>query len=414
MRRRRRGLSIGSILALLLTLAAGLGSIAFFSIVGRDSPIAAMSLEDVVGSIGAALQSPQPQLPGTGPTAKPFVVAAAAPASTPSPRPAPVQLHLSLGGMLRFESDIQESESFRTNDPALLGGIAPLFQGELSLAGFDQIIAEPRRRGDDLMVPPAAMDLMKRAGLSGLLMPVQRVMEAGSQPALDTLQQLEQRYLQPLGLGEGGLRRLRVNGLSIIHLHLSERAANPGEALYRGPALEQALGELHALRKDSQLLIVSLGSSSQEREPTAAARSAARRLVQAGADLVIGIGASQVQEIERYPLTDSDGSPREALIVYSLGTLLQEDRRKPEALSGMVLQIALTVEPGQRSLSIRSLSYTPTWQRRWTSGGKVHFAVLNALAAPPEGMSQTHKKAMAEAAQRVQQAIKLSDIKPQR
>lgn len=372
-----------------------------------------MSLKDVVGSIGAALQTPEPpaQSPEARGDAGSFVVGGQP--ATPSPLPRPVQLSLSLGGMLRFDSDIQDSESFTAGGTELLGAIAPLFRGDLSLVGFDQVISEQPRRGDDLRVPASALQLIKRAGPSGLLLPVERVLTDGSEAAQATLERINQRYLQPLGLGDEGLHRLRVNGLSLIHLHMSARPAGEGGALYRGYDLERALKELPALREESHVLIVSIASAGREKEPSAAQRSAARRLVQAGADLVIGIGGEQLQELERYQLTDLKGQPREALILYSLGTLLCEDRRKPEVLSGAVLQLALTVQPGTRQLHYQALSYTPTWQRRWTEGGKVRFSVLNCMAPPPAGMSQAQQKAMAEAIPRVQRALKLG-IEPQR
>lgn len=60
-RRRRRGISFGSILVLLLAVAALIGTIYFVTRVASDSPAAAMSIQELFGAVENALNpSPAP------------------------------------------------------------------------------------------------------------------------------------------------------------------------------------------------------------------------------------------------------------------------------------------------------------------------------------------------------------------
>lgn len=423
MRGRRRGLSFGSILALLLTASVVVGSVLFFRAVGRDSKVASMGLREIAGSIGSAIGSP---LESPSPYATQPLPGATAQPATPTPRPLdqPVRLSLSLGGMLRFDSDVMQSEGFAEASRDILKAISPMFQGDLCVAGFDQIITDSPRRGDSLRVSPSALQIIKQAGVWGLVLPVQRILDDGEAAAYFSLAQMQGRYLEPIGLGDSKSFSLRVNGLNIAWLHISQNISREGQAATDPaarerlllPADEAAVGQLIAqLRADHDMIIVSVNQpTGSGTKPLPAQVTLAHRLAQQGADLVLGYGGDQIQELERYTITDGEGGQREVLIAYSLGTLLSENRAKRELYSGAVLQISLSLKPGGQDLRYGETRFSPTYVRRWTQQGKTYYQVLASAREAPADMSKAQQEAMARSLNDVRQVLEASGAVLQR
>jgi poly-gamma-glutamate synthesis protein (capsule biosynthesis protein) len=107
------------------------------------------------------------------------------------------------------------------------------------------------------------------------------------------------------------------------------------------------------------------------RRPTKEQRQLARRMVKAGADIVVGSGPHLLQEVERLP------SPRgEAVVAYSLGNLISPqgyqvsyDRPRkghraavsPGSRDGAVLRVGLERSGGR--LQVVALDAVPLWTR---------------------------------------------------
>lgn len=62
-KRRRRGLSFGSILMVLMTVAAILGTYYFLTKIASDSPAAAMNIPEIVSAVEDAFHAPATATP---------------------------------------------------------------------------------------------------------------------------------------------------------------------------------------------------------------------------------------------------------------------------------------------------------------------------------------------------------------
>lgn len=411
MRRRRRGFSAGSVFIMLLTLLVLAGSLAFFGLVGRDSPAASMSLSELVDTIGSALQSP---LPGQTPRLQPGFGQPSAPPAAATATPQPLSLSLSIGGMVHFDSDITASQSYLDGGQGILAGLKPQLRSDLNILGFDQIISDSPGRRDDLRVQTQALQLMRAAGADALLLPLGRLYDDGLEAANSSITAIKASYMSPLGPAEGAQRSLRVNGINIAWLHLSSRLSREGRqalaaadqaSLVMSPDTVELGAQLAELRRSHDLIIVSLNMPlAKGVSPGADQQSTARRLAQLGADMVLGMGGDQVQGLERYQLQDGAGRQRDVLIAYSLGTLLSENRNRRELQAGMVLQLDVSVVPGG-GLSIQHLRYHPTFVHKWSENRAQHFALIESSLPAPEGMSKAQRDSMAKAFQLIEDAM---------
>lgn len=416
MRRKLRGLSAGSLLALLLSAAAIIGTIVFLQAIGKDSPAASMRLEEIAGAVGQALRVPDNSAALTpGQTAQ---VSAgkqtAAPQVSADFHYAPVSVTMTLGGMLRFGSDIVASQSFVSGSQSILSPLMPRLQADLIIMGLDQAVAVDKQTHSSL-VPIEAFDLIKQAGINALVLTGGNILDNGLVPAQRTLDALGARGIRSLGFGEGKATNFRVNGLSIAWLHASDRLSAAGRkattdsqrtAYMNAYDVDQLIAQVTDLNEQADIVVVSLNwQSSSGQTPSADQRTTAHRLGQAGADLIVGMGGEEVQNLELYQLRGSGGERGDVMIVYGLGNILTENRAKRERLSGALLHIALTYDPRQKAVSYDALTYSPSYVRKWTASGKHLFQVLLSAQTPPEDMSKTQRDQMSRSLQVIQSAF---------
>ncbi|MHC1785976.1 MAG: CapA family protein [Christensenellales bacterium] len=421
---RRRRLSFGSILVLLLCLAALLGLAVFLGAVGRDSPAAAMRLDEIMDAVGQAISLPEKRATAALAAAGETQV----PASPLTPAPTGARqsssLSLTLGGVLHFDSDITASQSFLDGGGEILAPLQPWLHADLNMVGIDQVVLSEGERASDAAMPPGALDILASAGADTLVLAGGRSLDGGAAGVKASMLAVQARRLRAIGLGENRLLSLRVNGLSIAWLHASQKVSTTGmkatsqqerDALIFPVDGDELSGQAAQLKSTHDLVIVSLNwQTSSGQAPSAAQRTLAHRLGQAGADLILGLGGEQVQQIEIYQLQTPGGARRDVLIAYSLGSLLSENRSRRELQSGVLLHLSLTCRPGDGGVSFDSLSYTPTYVRRFLEEGKVRFQVLPSAEAPPEDMSKAQRDQMARGLRLIQEAMLGSAARLQR
>lgn len=417
---RRRRLSFGSILMLLLCAAAIIGLVLFFQAAGGDSPAAAMDLTQIIDTVGEVIRRPldQPIALVEGQTPDPLPtqqIVTARPAS-------PISLSLTLGGMARFESDITASQSFIEGN--ILSALQPRLHADLNILGIDQVIVPASAQVSDSQMPVAALDMLRGLGIDSLVIAGEKALDQGYQGAQGSLQAMGQRQLRALGFGQGGLSTLKVNGLNIAWLHASQILSSAGQKATSQRERDQLLypfdadkltQQVRSLRDSHDIVIVSLNwPTAQDSAPTAVQGTLARRLGQAGADMILGMGGGRIQQLELYRLPDGQGGEREILIAYSLGNILSENRNRREAQSGALLHAFLTYEPARRAVRYDRLLYSPSYVRRYTQGNKVYFQVLLSAEQPPDNMSKAQRDQMAQSLRIVQEAFTGSPAQLQR
>lgn len=249
-----------------------------------------------------------------------------------------------------------------------------------------------------LGAPPELAAALRSAGLSIVSTANNHAWDQGADGARDTFEALARAGLPSVGTGETELeasapRVLRHGGFEVAFVAASQHVnGGPGSAErpFRVAPLrdETALEALVArARERASFVVVSLHWSHDFwPEPSSHQRELARRLVEAGADAILGHGPHVLQEVERVP------SPRgEAVVAYSLGNLLSNQGMRhrhghrpsprahratvmPETRDGAWLELELR-RSGDR-VSVASLAAVPLFTRN-------NFLDIESVAAPP-------------------------------
>ena len=429
MRGKKRGLSVGSILTICLTAAVVIGCIALFSSFGETGESVVTDARRVAGvrtEAFSAVTSP-PSTPGpaaagiagapqvSGDASVPVVTAA------PSAVPATRAFRLTAAGLAGFQSDVADAFYDRDTETcdysALFAGINAHVRGDLNLVTLYNTLTAQGKDYSDTKAHPSAAAALRGAGFDTVLYPDEKSLDNGAQGALDTL-----NVLKAQGLNVGGLHTedtdslllFEKNGIKIAVLaytdQLSSRGRNnlmtaSGQGLLTLYSDETAAQDIaRATEQGAEIIIVCVNWAQEDtQQVTPSQREIARTLTALGADIILGTRPSRILPVERIVTSTDHGDTHQALVAYSLGTLLTESRQGYD-ISGALLQVDVMVDPLE-AVRIVSVSYTPTYIWRQKIGGKWQYRVICSDAAAPADMSQDQKDVMGRALKRVQEAL---------
>ena len=163
-----------------------------------------------------------------------------------------------------------------------------------------------------------------------------------------------------------------VDHVKIAFLHYTESVTSTGKkaissdgAAYALPTIlvngtpDAMLSDVRSAREQADVVIVSLNwGTVSASKPTQTQQELAQQLADAGADVIVGAGSRVVQPVAWLTSKDADGTIRQTLCAWSLGSLLNESRKDGNVL-GMLLQLQISFDGD--SVSFEKVCYTPTY-----------------------------------------------------
>ena len=428
MRRKRPGLSLGSVLTLALTAAVlAAGALLFFRAEGSPGETV-MRAQRVAGLLGDALRGNTPAPPPAS-TARTVTVtlpprATASPAASPAPTAPPDaerrRFSLTAGGVIAFESDISDAVYNKADKTfayaPILAGVAQDVTGDLRLAVLGQNLNTADHKYSDLIVPEQALSSVQAAGFDTLLLHTNHALDQGVDGARETARAIAARGLRCGGVNtEYGSQTLLLdcNGVRVALLTYTDGLTAKGQNALESAAGKAALTlfsdvaasrDIAAARaQGAQCVIVCMHwGRTDAAEITAAQRETAKTLAALGADVILGTRPTRVLPLEWVDAMGENGQKRRVPVAYSLGTLLTESREGVD-ISGALLHLSIVCQGG--SVAVEQVTYTPTYIWRQAAGGKQQYRVINSAKAAPAGMTQKQIEVMGRALARVQKAL---------
>lgn len=437
-RRKRRGVSFGTLVMLLLTCVVCVGCFTIlprlqgntelhvdatqvFSNLTLDGALPDLSLRDI--PITVTTKEPT-QAPATDiPTLQPEVQQLLA-----TPTPAPASMTLTLGGNIYVESGVRKSAYFSSADAydfeEIMSLLAPEMQTDLCIVPLENLIV-PDGKVSDLIVPEEALSLLTVAGVDVVPIGFPKAYDQGMKGLSTTLTALRSKGLTPVGAYETAEEAesptlLTVNNIKVAILHYVDEVSSTGskklkseDAAYALPIAEAetiAADIAQARSAGAQLVIVSLRwGSVGKTAPTKDQTALAQAIADSGADIIAGTGTKAVQPIVWLDGKNADGSAKKVLCAYNLGALLTEDRNKTVYISGVLLQLKLSCS-WDSVLTFDQLTYTPTYIWRYKQDSQYQYRVLASDGTPPDAMSSDQQEVMGRALTTVQKALEDSVV----
>ena len=436
MRKKRRGLSLGSILTICLTAAVIGGCVFMFSRIRGDGVNLSMDARRMNSAVHSLVQNVsggngQPQVtvrtvtvtlaPVTPAPATPVPVTAAPVTNSYQP----FSFTLTAGGMLSFQSDISDSV-YDKSEKALhyepvVQPLRSKIYGDVNLVTLPQTINSTDRKYSDTIAPAEASIAIQSMGFDQVALATEHILDQGRQGAELTASVLQSRQLGCAGINASGASRVRmvqVNGGIVAILSYTEALTSKGRnELARDNSFftvydeGMARADIQSARNQgARCVIVCMYWGRQDATSvTTAQKNTAQALAEMGADVILGARPSRVLPMELIYRTGPDGKTHTAFVAYSLGTLLSKSREAYD-ICGLLLHLGIRSDE-QGMIHFESIEYTPTYIWRQTVSGKTQYRLLCSADPPPEGMSAQQKDVMQRALKRIQTTLKNSPIK---
>ena len=377
--------SAGSLAVLALALLAVLFLLGFLLFVGRgarESTPELLERHAREGRLTAAESSPQTR---TAPPEQPL------PAATPLPAPEPEKqassgFLLAAAGTVFVPRAVREFafENGRYDFSTVFLGLGPsLTEADLSVLTLETVTDE-RQPYDGVNAPPALLDALRSSGVDLVSLGTEHALEKGWDALAVTQAELTTRSMAQVGIrtDEGSLpgEIFSVNGIRVALLgytYLPEGTLASGQlASLDEDAMARDIATVRAQGAEVVIVMAHWGVKNRQETPQSV-RRLARRLCEAGADIILGTHPNIVQPIERMTVTRNDGLAHEALAVYSLGSLLT-DARAPENTAGLVVQVPVEYDSALRRVSIGEMRLLPTYVARQEEEGVLSWRVVEA------------------------------------
>ena len=432
MRKKHRGLSLGSILTICLTAVVIAGCVFLFGRI-RGGADGGMDAERMIGAVHSFMQA------ATGGDAQPQVtvrtVTVTVPPLTSQPAattPAPVtdepennpyesfSFTLTAGGLLSFQSDISDSVYDKTNKiisyEPVVQSLRPKISSDINLVTLPQTINTTDRKYSDTMAPAEAAVAIQSMGFDQVALATEHLLDQGRSGAESTVSVLMSRQLGCSGvnaLNASRMNLIQVNGGTVAILSYTDVLTSKSRnelakessffALYDE---DIARADIQAARNQgARCVIVCLYWSRQDiTSVTTAQKKTALSLAEMGADIILGTRPSRVLPMSWLSCTGPDGKNHTAFVAYSLGTLLTESREAFD-ISGLLLHLNVRSDE-QGMIHFERIEYTPTYIWKQNVNGRAQFRLLCSTDPPPEGMSEQQKGVMERSLTRIRTILK--------
>ena len=420
---KRRGVSLGSVVMIALTaLVIGLCAVFLLAIVGEDvyertgALIRSLSEQGLLG-MDEETPAPSPSPGGATPDALAVPAMAIAGEATSAPAPQVSAFTLAASGTVCAPKAIRAS----AQDAAGGYDFTEIFAGlgdALSAADLSIVTLETTTAGEEkgygsYSAPSQMLDALRERGVDFVSLATERALDKGYDALEITLRELNSRALSFAGVGDAGAQMLDIGGVRVAVLAYAYGLSDEGREQTGGDERGMlALIDAERMTRDivsarlagaSVVIVLPHWGTKNTQETPQSVRALAQTLAEAGADIILGTHPNVVQGTERLRVTRSDGLEYEAVVCYSLGSLLT-DARAPENTAGMVAYLTVAYDPTQRRAILGELACTPLYIASQREGGESVYRVVDVEnAAAMDALTQDERAAAELAARTVRE-----------
>ncbi|NJK38415.1 MAG: CapA family protein [Oscillatoriales cyanobacterium RM2_1_1] len=315
----------------------------------------------------------------------------------PPPEPQPYSTEatlLAVGDIMMHGSQIKSgynSQIKTYNYDNFFTEVQPiLHRGNWVIGNLETTLAGPEAKytGYPRFNAPAPLaDAIKTAGFNILTTANNHSLDRGEKGVLKTLENLRSRGLKPVGTAASlteAQNILRVEKNQIDMAILAYTYGTNGIPIPQGKDYLVAVIDEAKIIQDIQtarasgadIVTVALHFGSEyQRQPNTQQKTLVKNLVNAGADIILGSHPHVVQPYEIFEQTNTDGTQRKAVAIYSMGNFISNQREKYRDL-GVIFKVRLRKNFPEETIEISEVKGIPTWVHRYTAQGRYQFRIL--------------------------------------
>lgn len=447
-KRKRRGVSFGTVAMLIITLATVALSVRVIPMIAGQTTLKLDDAQQIVSALTSNLNLPELKLSdipifesGTsgvsaadtpaptlgeiyGQDAAGDTGAAATPTPTP---PKKAVFHMTAAGVFLANKEIRTSVYSKESDTydfaSMLSYIQDAVSGEVSLFAFENLI-DPSQKLSDLNTSSQALSAVKEAGFDIATLGYEKAMDLGLSSLQSSLSAIKAQGFSVTGAYGSAEERqnsliLNLGGVQVAFLHYQEAVSSKGktnikkaDASYALALIEpeKAAQDIAAVReRGAQVIVVSVNWSTGDKStPTSAQKKAAQQLADAGADVIIG-QSQALQPITYLTGKKSDGSEKKTLVAYSTGALMTSSRATAN-ISAVLLHLTLSYDPAVDAVGFDEIACSPVYFWRYKEDGHYVYNPVLSNREPPDSMGSEQIDVMERSLKRVREILADSPV----
>ncbi|MCR5296952.1 MAG: CapA family protein [Clostridiales bacterium] len=429
-RQDKRGISVGTVAVLVMTCLVLAGTVLIWLRLssGRMPDLSHLHTDTAVAPEGPEDQADEVR--GQNLSADPSVPPASAPTSAPSAAPAAepeeYSFTLTVAGTAAVEGEVRKNSYVSELKTYDLSDIMTLLKSELrsdlNVVFLENIISDDLKVSDTVITGNMA-DMLKAAGFNMAACGFSLSWYQAENGVSDTRMNLLERGIRPVGIyDENDQNQVRVsetNGVRYVILQYTDTIAsgirkkmakNNMSGMVPEADPEAIAADIAAARSQgARAVIVLISWGKVGKAPDKAQKALARKIADAGADLIIGSGSRIPQGVEYLSAVREDGSTASVPCAWSLGTTLSAERGSARRLSGYLLHVTVSVR-GNSAARIGELRFTPVYTWKYKQDGRFYYRCLASGGSAPDGMDSDQAKMMKKAYDAVTDALKDSPV----
>lgn len=274
-------------------------------------------------------------------------------------------------GTYNFDSFFKEIQPWLSQGDLVIGNLETTLPGNgKSYSGY------PLFRS-----PDALGDSLKKAGFDLLSTANNHTMDAGESGVLRTHRKLTELGIQPIGTSPGPEPQkpllIEKNGITLAfsaYTYGTNGIPLPEgkDYLVNGIDENRILKEIRESReRGAEFVVVTLHFGQEyQRQPNEEQKRLVKKLLQGGADVVLGGHPHVLQPMERQRIEGE-----EKFVIYSLGNFIS-DQLKTYTNDGIILYLDLHRTSVNQPVQLQQVSYLPTYVHKYNRNGVRRFTVL--------------------------------------
>jgi len=281
---------------------------------------------------------------------------------------------------------------------------------DLAIANFETVTAGPEHgyRGYPTFNSPAdTLDAIKYAGFDILSTANNHSLDKGKEGIIETIDNINNVGLISVGTYKEPTSDIliqNVNGINLAILSytyglngldslLTEEELSYMVNLIDENKIKSDIERADTLEVDSTLVIIHWGNEYQ-REPSEHQINLANKMIEWGADIILG---SHPHVIQKSEIINYNGEDK--YIIYSMGNFVSNQRRetlgnisnKKYTEDGVIVQLQLEKNLQDGNTIIKEVKHVPTWVNRYMVDGKLRYEIMpveDYINAEDHGLTQ--------------------------
>ena len=416
-RRSKRGVSLGTVVMLLLTIVV-LGGFCVLlprltgvTDVRTNAAELAVAIDQSLSQIaasGVSLVGPTPQASVLPPSS----LATATPTPAAPTTPPEQRFTLCAAGSIQINSNVQKA---LTDDGTyrfeiLFDDLEGDLTADLSIATLENNVIGSAKLSDS-NIPADVLVPLRETGVNALCLGYYGALNGGISGLVETQQAVSTAGMTPYGVyasqqERDSLTLMDVNGISVALLSYQNELTSSGKrqtsdeeqafviASQQLPVITEEIAK--ARQAGAKVVVVSLCWGKEgATAPTSTQTELAQGIADAGADIILGTHSGTLQTVEILTAERGDGKYHPVLCAYSLGNLFTYDREKRSTLASILLRSDVVYDPATGCVAFDNLTYTPTYSWRGKEDGVTRYrTLLNDGQTYPDYVDDTQKGVM--------------------